>query len=117
MEILMQNHSAKNIPLDMDKWREIIEAWNKSGESQKTYCLRLGFSINTFTYARSKLLQQDKPKTQFVPLTIKNNSEEKILPPSAIVLENPLGYKLHLSASLSIEQLAKLFKLSGWNDA
>jgi len=117
MENLMQNLSAKNTPLDMGKWREIIEAWNQSGESQKNYCQRLGLSFNSFTYARSKLLQQDKPETQFIPLSVRSNSEEKTLSPSAIVLENPQGYKLHLSASLSLEQLAKLFKLSGWNDA
>ncbi len=73
----MQNHSAKNTPLDMDRWREIIEAWNQSGESQKNYCQRLGLSFNSFTYARSKLLQQDKPETQFIPLTVRSNSEEK----------------------------------------
>ncbi|MEO9205766.1 MAG: hypothetical protein ABI296_08670 [Gammaproteobacteria bacterium] len=113
----MKNFSAKSTPLDMDKWREIIEAWNKSGESQKAYCDRLEISFNTFTYARTKFLQQDNPKTQFIPLTVKSNSEEKLLPLSSITLENPYGYKLHLPASLSLEQLTKLFKLSGWNDA
>lgn len=113
----MQNYPAKNAPLDMDKWREIIKAWSENTESQKAYCQRLGISLNTFTYARSKLLQKVKPKIQFIPLTIKNNSEEKSSPPSFIVLENPNGYKLHLSASLSLEQLDKLFKLSGWNNA
>jgi hypothetical protein len=117
MENPMQNHRIKNASLDMDKWQEIVEAWSKSGENQKTYCQRLGVSLNTFSYARSKLLQKDKPKAQFIPLTIKSNSEEKTFSPSNIVFENPHGYKLHLSASLSLEQLAKVFNLSGWNDA
>jgi len=117
MENLMQNYPAKNTPLDMDKWREIIEAWNESSQSQKVYCQRLGISFNTFSYVRSKMLQKEKPKTQFIPLTIKSNNEEKSPSSSLIVLENPHGYKLHLSVSLSLEQLAKLFKLSGWNDA
>lgn len=113
----MQNLSAKNIPLDMNKWREIIEEWSKSDENQKTYCDRLGLSLNTFIYARSKLLQKDKPKAQFIPLTIKNNSEGKISSSFFIVLENPHGYKLHIPAALSLEQLTTLFKLSGWHDA
>jgi len=113
----MQNYPAKNTPLDMDKWREIIEGWNESSQSQKAYCQRLGVNLNTFSYARSKLLQKEKPKTQFIPVTIKSNNEEKLSVSSLIILENPHGYKLHLSASLSLEQLAKLFKLSGWNDA
>jgi hypothetical protein len=113
----MQSHSQKNTPLDMSQWREIIETWSKSNESQKTYCDRLGLSLNTFGYARSKLLQQNKQKTQFIPLVVKNNGEEKTSPSSVIVLENLSGYKLHLPASLSLEQLTKLFKLSGWYDA
>lgn len=113
----MPNHSAKNSPIDMEKWRGIVEAWNTSGENQKAYCQRLGVSLNTFCYVRGKLMRQIKSKTQFVPLTIKNLSEEKAFPSSIIVLENLQGYKLHIPASLSLEQLAKLFKLTGWDDA
>lgn len=113
----MQHQSAKNTPLDMVKWREIVEAWKTSGENQKAYCQRLGVSVNTFSYVRSKLMQKDKPKTQFIPLTINNSCAEKTTSQSVIVLENPCSYKLHLSASLSLDQLAKLFKIAGWNDA
>jgi hypothetical protein len=113
----MQNHPVKNTPLDMNKWQKIVEAWNKTIETQQAYCKRLGVSLNTFSYARSKLLQQDKPKPKFLPLTVKNNDKETIFSSSTITLENPCGYKLHLSASLSLEQLSKLFKLSGWAHA
>jgi len=113
----MQNYLTKNAPLDMDKWREIIDGWSESGESQKAYCQRLDVNWHTFSYARSKLSQQAKPKAQFMPLRVKYNEEEKESPPSTIVLENPHGFKMHVPTSLSLEQLAKLFKLSGWNDA
>ena len=113
----MQNHPAKNTPLDMDRWREIVEAWKTSGENQKAYCQRLGVSVNTFSYVRSKLMQKDKSKVHFIPLAINNVSAEKSISQSLIILENPHGYKLHLSASLSLEQLTKLFNLSGWNNA
>lgn len=113
----MQTNSAKIIPLDMEKWREIVDCWNTSGESQKAYCQRLGISFNTFSYVRSKLILQNKPKVQFAPFTINNKEIEKATSQTAIVLENPDGYKLHISASLSLEQLTKLFKLSGWNNA
>lgn len=113
----MQNQSEKITQLDMDRWREIISVWEKSGENQKAYCDRLGLSLNTFSYARSKLLQQNKHKSQFIPLTIKSNREEKSLTPSLIVLENKQGYKLHFSVSLSLEQLTKLLRVSGWNNA
>ena len=108
--------ATKNLPLDMNKWREIIKEWNKSGENQKTYCQRLGLNLNTFIYARSKLREpKQSKKPQFVSLTVKNDEEK--LSASSIILENPRGYKLYLSASLSLDQLMKVFKLSGWNHA
>lgn len=113
----MQITHTKNDPLDTNKWRKIIDAWEISGESQKTYCERLQLNINTFTYARSKLLQKSKAQTKFVPLTIKNVTDNQTFPSPVIVLENPQGYKLHLSASLSLEQLTKIFNLTGWNNA
>jgi len=114
----MQNHAAKNFLLDMERWREIVDAWGKSGESQKNYCQRIGVSLNTFTYARGKLSQKKKEKTLFAPVTLKGNHEEKaLLPSSVLTLETPQGYKLHFPAALSLEQLAKLFQLSGWRHA
>lgn len=113
----MQDRLPKNTPIDMDKWREIVDAWSKSGENQKAFCERNGLSLNTFGYARSKLLQRDKPKNQFIPLTVKNNDGGTTAVSSAIILENTRGYKLYLPASLSLDQFANLFKLSGWLDA
>jgi hypothetical protein len=37
--------SPKNIPLDMDKWQDLVEAWDATKENQKAYCQRLGISI------------------------------------------------------------------------
>jgi hypothetical protein len=115
MEPVMQNHAAKHTLLDMKKWHELIDAWSKSGENQKTYCQRIGVSLNTFTYARAKLSQAKKLKTAFVPVTLKDTQEEKTSSlSSVIILENPKGYKLHFPAALSLDQLAKLFQLLGW---
>lgn len=114
----MQTQSAKNTPLDMNKWRKIIDEWTISGENQKAYCERLGVNLNTFVYARGKLQQKNnKLKNPFIPLTIKSSDAENILAPSIIVLENSQGYKLHFSATLSLEQLTKIFKLAGWYHA
>lgn len=113
----MQNRSTKPMPLDMIKWREIINNWSASGETQKNYCDRLGISLNTFSYARSKLQQQSKSEKRFVPLTIKSNEKENALSSSIVILENNRGYTLRFPASLPQEQLVKLFNLSGWIDA
>ena len=76
----MQTQSIKNAPLDMDKWRDIINDWKQSGENQKSYCDRLEISLNAFSYARAKLLQKEKSKTHFVPATVHSQlMREKVL--------------------------------------
>jgi len=112
----MEEKSIKKL-LDMNEWREIVNNWNKNDESQKTYCDRLGISLNTFTYVRVKLQKKIKSERRFASLKVINGNEDKILEQSNIILENSRGYKLHFPTSLSLEQLVKLFKLSGWNNA
>jgi hypothetical protein len=115
---IMQNRSAKNTPLDMEKWGEIINGWNQSGESQKAYCQRLGLNLNTFSHARSKWLSRNKTPTKFIPVTIKKSVEAKKLSSAfPIILKNQSGYKLYLSTALSAEELSQLFQLSGWRHA
>jgi hypothetical protein len=120
MEKAMQSSEIKtdllsnNPPLDMKKWREFIYGWELSQESQKNYCKRLGISFNTFSYARSKLLQKENMHTKFIPLEIKT-VDKKILDPSlSLFLENYSGLKLHISHTLPVEQLSKILKACGW---
>jgi hypothetical protein len=106
----------KNPALDMEKWRSLVNAWDASKENQKDYCQRLGISLNTFTYVRGKLIKQDKNTAQppFVPITLSRFEEQNNPRATTLLLENPNGLKLHISLSLSLEQLIKIFKLAGW---
>lgn len=119
----MDTHNTRNSIIDIDKWREIVNDWNKSIESQKSYCERIGVNLHTFSYVRNKLLNKSKPKVQFAPLIVKNNDKDNdndknnVLNHPSIILENTRGYKLHFPTSLSSDQLIQLFTLSGWNDA
>jgi predicted enzyme involved in methoxymalonyl-ACP biosynthesis len=112
----MESKSA-NKSLDMVVWSEIVNNWNKTTESQKVYCARLGININTFVYARNKLRKQEMPSAQFASLKVIPSYEDKTIEQPKIILENNRGYKLYFPASLSLELLIKLFKLSGWSDA
>lgn len=103
----------KPLPLDMDKWRPIIMDWESSKESQKSYCERLGINLNTFTYARSKLTPVKKQKLTLVPIEINQPDSQKQFDINKVIIENPQGYKLHVSSDLSLERLTKIFKLSG----
>jgi hypothetical protein len=104
----------KNTPLDREKWCGIVNAWDANKESQKAYCRRLGISSHTFSYVRGKLIKKNSVQSPFIPVTV-SKFEEKNLPESMLLtLEHPRGFKLHLSPSLSLEQLAKILTLSGW---
>lgn len=104
----------KNLPLDMDKWRVIIADWEPNKENQKKYCERLGLNLNTFTYARAKLTQSKKIKPKFIPITLSRTDAQNPLVTDIVILENPQGFKLHVSSGLPLDRLAKLFNLCGW---
>lgn len=109
----LENSTLKNTPLDIDKWREIINAWNPSTESQKEYCHRLGISLSTFGYVKGKLLKKSKAKTKFIPVSINSiiDSKSDYL---NITFENKNGMKLHIPFDLSSDQLPKIIKILGW---
>jgi len=57
METMINLNKFKNIDSsDKPRWREIIDAWESSGESQKQFCARRHLKKNTLSYWRSKLL-------------------------------------------------------------
>ena len=117
MTALQKPPLQKTLPLDMEKWRAIISDWESSKENQKRYCERLGINLNTFTYARSKLGQTKKIKPAFVPITLNQAETQHSSTIDTIIIENLQGFKLHVSSTLSLDRLAKIFKLCGWSDA
>jgi predicted enzyme involved in methoxymalonyl-ACP biosynthesis len=113
-----ENYSTqKAAPLDMRKWQVIISDWESSKENQKEYCERLGINLNTFTYARSKLMKTKKTKSTFIPLTVSHTETQNSSVADTVVIETPQGFKLHVSSALSLDRLSKIFKLCGWLNA
>jgi predicted enzyme involved in methoxymalonyl-ACP biosynthesis len=104
-------------PLDMEKWQAIITDWEPGKETQKNYCERLGVSLNTFVYARSKLAQNKKAKSTFIPVKLNQLEDQRSQIADIVTIENPQGFKLHISSDLSLDRLAKIFKLCGWQNA
>lgn len=110
-----QNSLLKKVPpLDMEKWRAIVSDWESSKENQKEYCERLGISLNTFTYARGKIIQSKKMRPAFIPVTINQTRVQDFSGTDIITIESPQGCKLRISSALSLDRLAKIFKLCGW---
>lgn len=119
----MQSTETKNPlvpkpqPLDMKKWQTLIADWEPGKETQKNYCERLGISLNTFVYVRSKLAQNKKTKPTFIPVKLNQLEDQQSQITDRVTIENPHGFKLHISSDLSLDRLAKIFKLCGWHNA
>jgi len=105
--------SVKPLPLDMLQWQRIINDWESSNQSQKRFCSRLGISFNTFSYARSKLARAQNIKPAFIPVNV-NLSDHQPFKSENVVIENPRGFKLHISPGCSSEHMLNILKLSGW---
>src|SRR4029079_11583456 len=101
-ETIISSISSKNAPLDMLKWQELIKGWDATAETQVNYCKRLNLNINTFSHARSKLLQKEKAKlkTKFIPISLKQ-IDSPVYPPT-LVLENKKGMKLTMPVTLAV---------------
>jgi hypothetical protein len=113
-EMQIENRQRLN-EKNVDEWRGILSEWQKSGETQKTFCSRLGIKYNTFVYWRGKLngpTKEMKPE-QFIPLKVKPESSEQPAE-KILIIENKNGNKLFIPFSMAPEQLIDLLKSTGF---
>jgi hypothetical protein len=87
------------------KWRQRIEAWQRSGLSQAEYCVAQQLNVRTFAARLSdyrKLPPLDS--TALIPVQIKPALTE------AIVFTHAQGHRLELPASTPASWLAELLR-------
>lgn len=87
------------------KWRQHIEAWQRSGLSQAEYCAEQQLTVRTFAARLSdyrKLPPLDS--TALIPVQIKPPVTE------VIVFTHAQGHRLELPASVSASWLAELLR-------
>jgi hypothetical protein len=114
-EAVSQNQAkSKPKPLEKAKWINIIEDWEKSHETQKAYCERLGINLNTFVYMRIKMLaEKKKTAKQFVPVTV---SETSLVNTAhfQMTITNSKGMSIKLPLAMDKNKLLELLQLLGW---
>lgn len=44
------------------QWRELVQGWPRSGETQADYCRRHGIAVSTFHRWRERLRQETQPR-------------------------------------------------------
>lgn len=116
---LPKRSSMKFTEADDQKWLNIIAEWEKTNESQKSFCARLGLSYYTFAYMRTKLFSPKKnenKKNIFIPVAVTKPSLS-IHTKEFIIIENKNGIKLHVPLNLGENNLMLLLNLAGWQHA
>jgi hypothetical protein len=87
------------------KWRQHIEAWQRSGLSQAAYCAEQQLNARTFTARLSDYRKLPKlDSTALIPVPIQAAAAE------AIVFTHAQGHRLELPASTPASWLAELLR-------
>jgi hypothetical protein len=95
------------------KWRQHIEAWQRSGLSQAEYCAQQRINVRTFTARLSdyrKLPAADS--VTFMPVQVEPTGSVSRATPTtaAMVFTHVHGHRLELSSSVSARWVAELLQ-------
>lgn len=107
----IENQAIRAVNRDQNYWREVITAWEKSGEYQKDFCTRMNIKIGTFAHWRGVFSKENKKlENKFIELRVTKKPPEKL---DQFVIECPSGHKIIYSSSLQTEQGEIIFKMLG----
>ncbi|CAD6876308.1 IS66 family insertion sequence element accessory protein TnpA [Methylomonas fluvii] len=85
------------------KWRQHIEAWQRSDLSQAEYCAEQQINVRTFTTRLSDYRKLPAPgSSALIPVQIEQ------APTAAIIFTDAQGHRLELPASISASWVAEL---------
>jgi len=87
------------------KWRQHIEAWQRSGLSQAVYCAEQQINVRTFTARLSDYRKLPATgSTALIPVQVEP------APTEAIVFTDAQGHRLELPISVSANWVAELLQ-------
>jgi hypothetical protein len=89
------------------KWRQHIEAWQRSGLSQASYCAEQQFNVRTFTARLSDY--RKLPKSDSSALISVQVAPSKAID-GAIIFAHAQSHRLELPASVSANWVAELLR-------
>ncbi len=87
------------------KWRQHIEAWQRSGLSQAEYCAEQQINVRTFAARLSDYRKLPKADSvALIPVQVEPSAA------AVIVLTHARGHRLELPASISASWVAELLR-------
>ncbi|MGZ4960867.1 MAG: IS66 family insertion sequence element accessory protein TnpA [Methylomonas sp.] len=87
------------------KWRQHIEAWQRSGLSQTEYCAEQRINVRTFTARLSDYRKLPATvSSALIPVQVEQ------APTAAVVFTHAQGHRLELPSSVSARWVAELLR-------
>ena len=87
------------------KWRQHIEAWQRSGLSQAEYCAKQHVNVRTFTARLSEFRKSFKSDSAvLIPVQVESAAA------GVMVLTHAQGHRLELLVSVSASWVAELLR-------
>ena len=117
--LIPRRSNIKLTAADKQEWMDLIADWEKTNESQRSFCARLGLNHHTFSYIRAKFFPTQKiqhKKDLFIPVTVTKPSTS-MSTSEHMIIENKNGIKLHVPLNLGEDNLTLLLNLIGWQYA
>jgi hypothetical protein len=93
------------------KWRQHIEAWQRSGLSQAEYCAAQQINVRTFAARLSDY--RKLPKADSVALIPVQVAPSESVVDTGILFTHAQGHRLALPASVSARWVAELLRCLG----
>lgn len=109
-EIEKEKRLERSPHRNKEYWRDKVEEWERSNESQKVFCTRLGIKVGTFTHWRGVFSKKEKQHTanKFIAVKVAPSITRQ---PEKLTIELPSGHKIIMP--LIIEEMEKVFNLLG----
>lgn len=95
------------------KWRQHIEAWQRSGLSQAEYCKQQQINVRTFTARLSDYRRlPETDSVTFIPVQVEptRSASEATPATAAIIFIHSHGHRLELASSVSARWVAELLR-------
>lgn len=85
-------------------WKERINQWRESGQSQRAFALQNGYPVRQVGYWVRRL-SSDAPAAELVPVVVKQVAVAPVL-----LLRGPQGWSIEVPAGTPISWLADLLR-------
>lgn len=90
----------------IDKWKPLIDGYDRSKESVSSYCLRNGVETKKYYHYRKLLSEIDNTPVSLLPVVVTNHSEEQTI--SIRINGVAVSY---LPANISDKELSRILRL------